>query len=245
MAGHTEGAERGKFCSLRVEPCPCGNKYTDIMSGTGSWGKYPQKHRVLKAVERSPEAHHVLPVASVTAEITANSKIKDEVVKNTQWCVNDKANMIALPLFEMTFLHYIINEEDSAPPFEGLPMHNYDHGAFQDEVDAKLKKIGNDAQANTKAHEDATKELKGALDSLRDAYNPKLASRGKRGKGTHGEFVNAMKDPDAASAEEWYVPFSMADDPDPRPFPRVGLKSGLSKKLKDLQEAFEAFAART
>ncbi len=246
MAGHTEGAERGKFCSLRMEECPCGNKYTAIMNGTESWGKYPQKHRVLTVVERSPEAHHVLPVASVTAEITANEKIKDEIVKNTKWCVNDRKNMIALPLFEMTFLHYLIQGQVTPPPFTGLPMHNYDHAAFQKEVDEELKQVGKDATQNTKAHEEVTKELKAALDNARDFFNPELASRGKRGKTTHGEFVAAMNaKPDDPSIEKWYEPFSMAETPAPRPFPSGAGKGGLSKKLADLKAAWEAFSART
>jgi hypothetical protein len=250
MAGHTEGLKNGQFCSLRMETCPCGNKYQDIMNGTESWGKYPQAHRVLIAVERSPEAHHVLPVASVTGEITArtspdgaNNTIREKVVQNTKWCVNDLKNMIALPLFEMTFLHYLIEDKgDDPPPFENLPMHNYDHGKFQKEVADELKQIGKDAAANTKAHEEATKELLAAMNGIRDRYKPKLAKRGTRGKKTHGEFVAAMNaDEDDPATEKWYIPFSMAADPSPKPFPSEAKKSGLSKKLADLKKAWEAF----
>jgi hypothetical protein len=239
MAGHTEGAKKGLFCSLRTEECPCGNKYRDIMSGTESWGKYPQKHRTLLMVERSPEAHHVLPVASVTGNITANDKIGEEVIKNTEWCVNDLKNMIALPLFEMTFVHYLIKSKASPPDFVDLPMHNYGHAAFQKEVGKKLKQIGVDTQQNTKAHEDVTAELLAAMNTVRDQFKPTLAARGTRGKGTHGEFVNAMNaDSGDASTEEWYLPFSMAATPSRRPFPSSARKGGLSKKLADLREAW-------
>jgi len=255
MGGHTEGLKQGQFCSLRMEECPCGNKYQDIMKGTEGWGKYPQRHRVLGAVERSPEAHHVLPVASVTAEITArtsvdgaNNTIREKVVQNTKWCVNDLANMIALPLFEMAFLHYLIMDKGtSAPPFAGLPMHNYDHGKFQKEVGDELKQVGKDTAANTKAHEEVTKELLSQMNGLRDRYKPKLAKRGTRGNGgTHGEFVNAMDAEEGdASAEKWYVPFSMAADPSPKPFPSAAKKGGLSKKLEELKKAFEEFSKRS
>ena len=245
-AGHTEGAKKGLFCSLRMEECPCGNKYRDIMNGTESWGKYPQTHRVLIVVERSPEAHHVLPVASVTGEITANTKIREEVIRNTKWCVNDLKNMIALPLFEMTFLHYLIKEQPSPPPFAGLPMHNYDHAAFQKEVGLDLKKIGKNTASNTKAHEDVTTELLAAMNAARDHFKPTLEARGTRGKGTHGEFVNAMNAEDGdAAADEWYIPFSMADEPSARPFPSGAKKNGLSKKLAALKEAWEAFSTLT
>lgn len=244
--GHTEGAKKKLFCSLRMEECPCGNKYQDIMKGTESWGKYPQRHRVLIAVERSPEAHHVLPVASVTGEVTCNKDIKQVVVENTKWCVNDLQNMIALPLFEMTFLHYLIKDEPSPPPFDGLPMHNYDHAAFQKEVGVALKKIGKNTAENTKKHEEVSAELLSAMNKARDHYKPELASRGKRGKGTHDEFVNAMDaEEDDASAEEWYIPFSMAEDPAPKPFPSGARKGGLSKKLAELMKAWEDFSSRT
>jgi HNH/ENDO VII superfamily nuclease len=241
---HTEGLKKGQFCSLREPTCPCGNTYQDIMKGTESWGKYPQRHRVLIAVERSPEAHHVLPVASVTGEVTANKNIKKEVVENTKWCVNDLANMIALPLFEMAFLHYLIQDKAGPPPFDGLPMHNYDHAKFQKEVGDELKKVGKDAQQNTKAHEKVSAELLAAMNANRDFFKPELESRGKRGKGTHGEFVAAMDaDEGDTSAEKWYIPFSMADDPSPKPFPSAARKTGLSKKLADLKSAWEAFCA--
>jgi len=252
---HTEGLKKGEFCSLRMDTCPCGNKYQDIMKssagpparvGAESWGKYPQRHALLGAVNRSPEAHHVLPVASVTGEITArtsvdgaNNTIREKIVENTKWCVNDLKNMIALPLFEMTFLHYLINDVPTPPPFAGLPMHNYDHAKFQKEVAGKLEKIGRDAKQNTKAHEEVTKELLAALNTLRDHYNPELASRGTRGQGTHGEFVNAMNAGDGAeSAKEWYIPFSMADEPSEKPFPSGARKGGLSKKLAELIKAW-------
>ena len=122
MASHTEGAKKGKFCSKRMEECPCGNKYKAIMSGTESWGKYKQKHKRLVAVERSPEAHHVLPVASVTEHVTSNQKIRDEVVENTEWCVNVEANMIALPLFEMTLTHYLSHSVVGVALFYGYGL---------------------------------------------------------------------------------------------------------------------------
>jgi len=247
VAGHTKGARETLSCALRMDKCTCPskNEYKKILEGapTDTWGKYPQKHRVEIAIERSPEAHHVLPVASVAGEIVANKNIKIEVRENTRWCVNDIKNMIALPLFEMTFLHYIIHEEATPPPFVSLPMHNYDHGAFQKEVADELKKVGSDTAQNIKAHEDVTAELLATMNARRDRYKPKLAARGTRGKGTHGEFVYAMNaKEDDADAEEWYIPFSMADEPAAKPFPYAGRKGGLSAKLDALRKAFEEFS---
>ena len=245
MAGHTEGLENEVFCSLRRDKCPCGNRYQDIMKGTESWGKYPQRYGDAGVVKRSPEAHHVLPVASVTGEITARTSvdgagntIRVKVVENTKWCVNDLKNMIALPLFEMTFLHYIIHKQTTEPPFVKLPMHNYDHAKFQNEVADELKQIGKDASQNTKAHEEVTKELLAALNTLRDDYNPELASRGTRGQGTHTEFIDAMNGK-AGSEDTWYIPFSMADKPSQKPFPSSAKKGGLSQKLLDLIKAWQ------
>jgi hypothetical protein len=250
MAGHSEGDKKGLFCSLRTEECPCGNKYKDVMKegDVPKWGKYVQRHRTLIAIERSPEAHHVLPVASVTTNVTANNKIRDEVVKNTKWCVNDKPNMIALPLFEMTFTHYLVEHDPDdgtpipSPPFAGLPMHNFGHAAFQKEVGKELQRVAKDAQKNTQNHEKASETLLAALNQARGDFMSELNSRGKRGKGTHVEFLNAMGLTEAGteftgSAREWYVPFSMAEDPEYRAFPSTKGKSGLSKKLNDLIKA--------
>jgi len=252
---HTEGAKKGKFCSLRKETCECGLKYQDILKegSTPSWGKYAQRHRVEIAIQRTPEAHHVLPVASVTANITANTNIREEVVKNTEWHINDKANMIALPLFEMTFAHYLVNHDPDKgipippPPFQGLPMHNYGHAAFQKEVDDALKEVAHDAETNIQNHEEASKTLLEAMNKQRDFFKPRLAKRGKRGKGTHLEFLNAAGVDEygkefSGDASEWYIPFSMAEDPDPRPFPEAPGKSGLAKKLKDLMDAMAAWS---
>ncbi len=242
MAGHTEGAREKLFCALRMDKCECPkqNEYKKVMEGApnDTWGKYPQKHRVKIAIERSPEAHHVLPVASVTGELVANKKIKLEVRENTDWCVNDIKNMIALPLFEMTFMHYIVHEKTDPPPFEKLPMHNYDHGAFQTEVAAKLKKVATDAEKNKKAHEKVTEELLGALNTLRDHYKPELAKRGTREKGTHVEFTEALKAKPGKENKQWYIPFSMALKPDPRPFPSGSQKGGLSTKLANVIAAW-------
>ncbi len=256
MAGHTEGADKGEFCSLRRDKCPCGNKYKDIMDDgdVPKWGKYVQKHRTLIAIERSPEAHHVLPVASVTANITANEEIREEVVKNTKWCVNDKLNMIALPLFEMTFTHYLVEYDADvgtpipAPPFAGLPMHNYGHAAFQAEVNEELEEVACDAQANTKDHEEASKKLSDDLNAARSDFMSDLNDRGKDGKGTHVEFLNAMGlNVDGTEflgdASKWYVPFSMAKKKQKRAFPSTSRKSGLSKKLNDLKEALSDWSS--
>lgn len=257
MAGHTAGKQKREFCSLRTEKCkPCNNKYQDIMKGTKSWGKYKQKHRTLIAIERSPEAHHVLPVASVTANITANEEIRPEVVENTKWCINDKLNMIALPLFEMTFTHYLVVYDSvtgtpiPAPPFAGLPMHNYGHAAFQKEVDIKLIKVGNDANQNAQDHEEASKNLLAAMNKLRYKFKSALENRGNRGKGTHIEFLNAMRLTKTGaeytgSALEWYIPFSMALRPKSKAFPSTARKSGLSKKLNDLIKAIGDWSSLT
>lgn len=254
MAGHTEGEKEGKFCSKRMEKCPCGNKYKAIMSGTESWGKYKQKHKKLVAVERSPEAHHVLPVASVTRHVTCNRKIRYEVVKNTEWCVNVEANMIALPLFEMTLTHYLIASDFGAvaaivpPPFAGLPMHNYGHGKFQTEVNDSLKNVAKDAEENIKNHEEATKTLTTALNKDRDHFKRLLEDRGKRGEGTHVEFLHAMGlevsgSDFTGSAPRWYVPFAMAKKPSKRSFPSRLKKDALSKKLNDLIQAIADWSA--
>src|SRR5262249_20895193 len=141
MAGHSEGAERKEFCSLRKDPCDHFSYTAPCKAQAAGWDKYPQKYKS-GAIERSHEAHHVACVAAVTGIITKNDGIA-KVVENTKWCVNKPDNMIALPMWGHTFCWYVdlatgdMHQEKvgdkfvstvDPPPFVNLTQHNYDHG---------------------------------------------------------------------------------------------------------------------
>ena len=165
------------------------------MNGTESWGKYPQRHRVHRVVERSPEAHHVLPVASVTGEITANEQqSRSEVVENTKWCVNDlKANMIALPLFEMTFLHYLITGRQPPRLSRTCRCTTTTTARSRRRSPIKLKKIGKDAATEHQGPRGSHGRVAGRAER-RSAITTSPNSRRAApvAKATHGEFVYAM-----------------------------------------------------
>jgi hypothetical protein len=124
------------------------------------------------AKERSYEAHHILCVAQVNDVVIGNSEKYGytDILKKIKWCINQKKNMIALPLWAHTILWYCngffdvlydnkgnpIEEsllqaiEPSRllrPPFRNLPQHNYGHSgrsikkSYNKEVTAKLKKM--------------------------------------------------------------------------------------------------------
>jgi hypothetical protein len=244
---HSEGAKRGLFCSVRTDKCECGNEYKACIAKAG-WSKYPQKFGK-GAREYSAQAHHILCVAAVTESITADDKIKS-IVNNTKWCVNDKANMIALPMWPMTLQHYFalsklasgsatLKGKPPPPPFANLPQHDYDHGPFLKEVNAELKELAKQTKASKNTHKAESKTLKAKLNKLRTKFKTVLKTRGSTrgaGPGTHKSWLHALKKPDS----NWYPPFSMAATAKvtPRTFPKWGGGDDLSERLKELQQAF-------
>ena len=59
--------------------------------------------------------------------------------------------------------------------------------------------------------------------------NKKLLTHGKRARGTHREWLDGLAGRPSAN---WYMPFSMADNPEPRTFP--ARKSGAMEKVAKL-----------
>lgn len=127
MAGddHRRGSVSNNFCSVAGTPCKCPNNYIEnCESQADGWGTYTQKYttrnKVTKIIEelrqnrRSFEAHHMLPVACVTEVILEwdeKNNTDPSVITGTKWCINEEINMIALPMWGHTILHYTENFE--------------------------------------------------------------------------------------------------------------------------------------
>jgi hypothetical protein len=248
---HTKGDSRNKFCSLRKDPCPCGNSYTSPCDSVAAgWeaeaagsSKYVQRYGK-GARRRSHEAHHIACVAAVTGIITVNEDIKD-IVWNTKWCVNVDTNMIALPLWPHTIEWYFDLGTKSlmqgpakggrkkptvnAPPYKDLAHHDYDHGEYINEVNETLKRVVTAAKAAVaKDHKDPTGNLAGKLNSSIGKHK-----KGLMGRGTHAAWEEGMNDPNGT----WYEKFSMsADNPSPRAFPAPN--NTLWEKMLETAEAF-------
>ena len=223
---HTRGTFKGQFCT-QPAASPCGDcpggstNYIDVCkSDTAGWGAYSyyQLRSGMKGYDKVFEAHHILCVSEVTKAFLADGAKVEPVVKETKWCINQRVNMIALPLWGHTVKWYCSTGSAvvgpiagaGAPAFQNLPQHNFDHGRYNEEVMATCERIANRIEKSSEAHELKAKDLKSTLDTYSKRYDAALKSRGKRRGGTHQSWtVHAP-----AGDPTWCYPFSMASTGD-------------------------------
>jgi hypothetical protein len=230
--GHKQTSERVEFC--RVPDC----KQTE--------------YRDVCPVDWKPnEAHHLLCVAQVNKIIAPKKKEVKQVIDESQWCINSEVNMIALPLWGTTVMHYcnefaditrgsvkallkgiagdLLSSETAEPPFVNLPQHNYSHSgktiasSWNKEIEAMLNRWIANVQADIKDHEITGNDIHDKLNSMARDMRKKLKARGRRRGSTTGKIGThqAWLKPDPTC---WYKPFSMAEVPKPMPFPKRNQK---------------------
>jgi hypothetical protein len=197
------------------------------------------------------EAHHLLCVAQVNKVVAKKRGEVKKVVDESKWCINSGVNMIPLPLWGTTVMHYCNEFEDitkgsvkallkgiagdllssntSKPPFVNLPQHNYGHSgrsissSWNREVEALLKEWIADVQADMADHEVTGKDIHEELNTNARNMRRKLKGRGKR-KGSIRKEAGTHQAWLNPNPTCWYKPFSMADVPKPMPFPKRNQK---------------------
>ena len=212
-AKHSKGIRKDQFCALRKKNCGH-NQYREVCRPT-TWDKY--------------QAHHLLCVASVTEFIGIKPEIED-IVKQTEWCINAQPNMVALPVWSVTVRHYcnllIVGAPSAPPAFVNRPQHDYDHNSklgYLQEVDTRLRKLANQVEKKKDDHTIGVQTLLDGLNGLSAYFKGELNRRGSaRSGGTHIAWEDAMGNNDSKT---WYKPFSMANDgcEDERRFPGLNL----------------------
>lgn len=186
-------------------------------------------------------------VACVTRLIAKKREIVP-IVRQTKWCINAGKNMRAMPLWGHTIKHYCnldsgiklldrIKTRVGAPKFKNIPQHDYDHNSvagYKSEVDTELVKLADQIEEMKADHKAAIKSLRSRLNRLSDRFRSHLRERGKRCKGTHNAWVNGNL------LQNWYEPFSMADDGnvEPRAFPGTKGDTTMADKIRALVKAF-------
>ena len=199
---HSEEYKNDKFCG-RV-PCEHSD-YIKCCSPGWSAQTFFQRGAKGSVIPKKYEAHHLLCWSCVIAAFFTDPKAK-AILKGTDWCVNRKTNMIALPLWGHTVKWYL--DSDQAPPFANLPQHDWDHNCalgYTAEVDKELKRFARDLKDAKAAHElPEPKDIAGALKSTSGRYRATVRARGIRSGGTHASFLGG------GSTPGWYLPFSMA-----------------------------------
>lgn len=219
-----------KFCCERVKICrPHGNIYRegDPVSWPqfprlfryreyASWSRdyYPGLRKIVEIHKRQVKhnAHHC--VCCKSAELLTGIDNIKATIDMTNWCVNHKKNMIALPLWGHTFIWYIdqmgdLMENRTPPDWVNRPMHDSDHDLYKEEVDLEIQDIAKNVKKNKKAHKHRVKELKSELNSLVNFFKGEVKRRGKREGGTHSAWEKARVD---KNYSQWVKPFSMAND---------------------------------
>lgn len=221
MASHTKGVVRNLFCAQRKKPCRDDNNYRTVCAKPWQY-----------------QAHHVLCVASVTQFIGKKTKIQP-IVKQTKWCINNGDNLLAMPMWGTINTYYnaairLGALEKAGPPFQNIPVHSYDHAKYQKALNIDLANLADQIADIAEKHEDPSGTLAGALEGMRAEYkDDKLLTHGTRARGTHREWLEGLA---GRPSGNWYLPFSMADDPEPRTFParRSGAMEKVAKLMKKL-----------
>ncbi|MCA9127969.1 MAG: AHH domain-containing protein [Planctomycetales bacterium] len=245
MAGHSAGTLVNKFCTQRTAKCdPCGNKYADVVKNNTSLAvsfKFPRLKKK-ENIEISQNAHHLLCVAEITKVISKDPKLKT-VLENTEYCVNNPKNMMALPLFAHTVYWYCLAEDIpisaravvgsitttyTPPPFANLPNHDFDHGKYNKEVEEALEVLK--AEVKEADHSIAPAQLSASLDEMSGDMEGLLKIRGKRKGGTHLAWLDACEE----KVDNWFLPYSLAHKPEERGFPKR-----LNKNLSRLKAAIK------
>jgi hypothetical protein len=238
--GHKQTSDRVEFC--RIPNC----KQTDYSD-------------VRNAVTWKSEAHHILCVAQVNSVIVKEGEKKGfkKVIDESKWCINEGPNMVALPLWGTTVMHYcnkfasiakgdvsgllkgiatLVSSDPTEPAFKNLPQHNYGHSgkttesSYNKEIETKLDDLLTDVQVQMEEHAVTGDDIHGALNGLAGDMRTVLSDRGLRTGSTTGVVGThaAWLNP----GDEWYIPFSMAQTPKPLPFAKMTMK------IKRLAEAF-------
>ena len=224
--GHSEGLQKGLFCSLRDENCGDTNYKNNCEPKIKYWSdeySFTQASSLMKY-----NAHHLLPVASVTEHICGFQGIQ-KVVRQTDWCVNEKPNIYGMPLWGHTIKYYCTIEhprffEDeftwyrkrtNPPPFKDIPMHDCDHDLYQEEVNSRLQIIANNIKDVKRKHKTKIKELKSKLKKESRSFRTKLQDRAKRSAGGTHQAWELGKSKHKSNC---YESFSMAGKPRKRIF---------------------------
>ena len=232
---HKRGWRENKFCTVPVSPKNCGDvtgcaDYIDVCKPVPEWTGHAfdriinYKLSGPKVQTKQYEAHHIVCVGPATKRLSGNPDIRGPI-RQTEWCINNKDNMMAMPVWGHTVKWYCsisasggaaIAGAVKAPLFENIPQHDFDHNSKEGytwEVDKRLEELA--SAVEEKDHELSGDALQERLRLMAQHFRTQLDIRGRtRRGGTHQAWIAAR---DLANANQpvpdmWCLPFSMASD---------------------------------
>jgi hypothetical protein len=229
--GHKQTSDRVEFC--RVPDCD------------------QTEYRGKCAAPWLNEAHHLLCVNYVNAAVSQTKPQVKKVIDESKWCINNKDNMVALPIWGTTVLHYCASFQSVAsktrsavlqaiaqglkstdtkePLFKNLPQHNYGHAgrtsdqSYNLEIEEKLEDWVVKIEFDIQKHSATGDKVQDQLNTMSGEMRGELKKRGERVGSANGNpgTHNAWLYP---ADDKWYLPFSMAKNPKPMPQPKMGNK---------------------
>jgi len=246
------GKKWDKFCTVPTRNrCECGNDY--IKGCDPKWKSGFQfltgklQEGVYSTRPKNYEAHHIMCVGSVEKGLQAEATEKQfkPILEKEEWCVNDRSNMLAMPVWGHTVKHYcqitsiaggMLDIAPLPPPFADLPQHDRDHNgdlSYKFEVDAEIKKI--QAQIEKSPHDVKAGSIVAKLNSLSSQYRSTLKDRGTRRGGTH----KCWQDGKSGKDKLWFLPFSMASTAGAmeRAFPSATFDERVKKWIEKIRKA--------
>jgi hypothetical protein len=237
---HSAKLQVNKFCAkvpcVPDSKCPAGTEVNYIKVCEPEWLTF-EFHQ--KDGPKKYEAHHILCFSCIAGEMFLGSKNSNAVLEGTKWCVNNKENMIALPLWGHTVKWYATPFK-GVPEFKDLPNHNRDHPRYLNQVLVQIQQIVKDVQIKKNEHDVDVADIATELDDLAKDFRQFLDDCGHRaGIDSDGKVYPGTDECIALGRKEedstWYMPFSMAKVPKPRHFPSV-----FNKKWNDIKKWQEA-----
>jgi len=218
-----------KFCTTRARP-KCGDvskcaDYIDVCKP--NWSGHTFEKLVNAATgprvdDKRYEAHHLVCISPATKDLLGNGAIRG-AIEQTEWCINNKKNMKAMPLWGHTVKWYCtitaavvpnplsaISKKKGPPKFKDIPQHDIDHNSeegYTFECKTKVKELAKEVAAS--GHKLQGSSLVDKLDGLAKEFTTLLRDRGKRKDGTHNAWQLAQ---DFPNDHTWIHPFSMASD---------------------------------
>lgn len=185
------------------------------------------------------EAHHLVCVKTISErrvtdypQDTPTNNYVDACLMLSGWDINDSVNLLGMPTNLQCSLGAGMNPAN-------IPSHQVDHNNTDGyrKMDLRIymkANVWNTVTANVNPpHNEDVQKLKTALEDASKEMDRRLKAHGFRGGAYKGTALNWAHRLELACRPTWYMPFSMAIDPEPRepPASKVPLES-IFKKLK-------------
>jgi len=174
------------------------------------------------------QSHHIACEHAVAGRNMSDQFLED-CLWITDWDINNPDNLTGLPLNSQ------YRKSNGLAPIN-LPSHQVDHNTsdgYTEECKDWLKlNVWNTLVDKSKTHEINAESIKDQLEECSTVFTSKIKRRGMRGpKGHKGTLLCWQNRHNPSFENEWFKPFSMAEDPRKR---HPGVPSSVWDKMSNI-----------